>query len=438
MMMSKRAVKWLVTICLFSFLCLSTSCSASIPDESRLRIIDLAESVFSLADNTQRVCLSMRSLSNEVNNAISDNSPLTDVMKNLHGIGYLEGFIIDPDANDIILVGQRSEERPSLRLDDLVLNLRKRSSVFQYAYCSLDPRPSDVEILDSLFRSVGSANSKDEMKRIYGKLQTNMGPQQVVVDGVPENSRYAHIMIDADYHMKKMSQGHITHPGVTSYLEMCMNQINSPQPGARSPSSVGGMSRFWFSVDEIGPSFVVGDNIVWLRDCPIVLLTEKQNATSEGQLYDVDTDDPLAIEFARSFTTKFPELAKEIPEYADLENLYRLEAILKSLKMHKSTSQTGMKLNSFIPEYAYQDEKVMPSSLPGLTNCIDRTQRSREGNMIYEEYYFSMVCGGVLMKIPILRSSFYKTNNSKLVDFKTNALQARPSIDTLSWVVPVK
>lgn len=437
-MMSKHAVRWLVTICLLSLLCLSTSCSASIPDESRLRIIDLAESVFSLADNTQRVCLSMRSLSNEVNKAISDNSPLTDVMKNLNGIGYLEGFIIDPDMNDIILVGQRSETRPSLRLDDLVLNLRKGDGFRQYAYCSLDPLPSDVESLESLFRSVGSANSKDEMKRMYENLQSNMGPQQVVVDGVPENSRYAHIMINADYHMKKMSQGHITHPGVTSYLEMCMNQIKSPQTGVRSPLYSGGMSRFWFSVDEIGPSFVVGDNIVWLENCPIVLLTEKQNSTAEGQLYDVDTDDPLAIEFARSFTTKFPELANEIPEYADLENLYRLEAVLRSLKMHKLTSKTGINFNSFIPGYAYLDEEVMPSSLPGLTNCMNRSQQSRKGNMIYEEYYLAMVCGGVLMRIPILRNSFYKTNNSKLVDFKTNALKARPSVDALSWVVPVE
>ena len=437
-MIRKHNLKWLVTACMFSLLFFSTSCSATIPDESQLRVISLAETAFSLADGTERVCLSLQSLSNEVNKAISNNAPLTDEIKNLYGIGYLEGFIVEPETKDIILVGQRSEGRASLRLDDLVLNLRKADGFRQFTYCSLDPQPGDVEALKNMMGSTKSASSKAEMKKIYSQLKSNMGDQQVVVDGVPRNSRYAHVMIDADYHMKKMSQGHVTHPGVTSYLDLFMNQVNDSRPGAGAPTSAGGMSRFWFSMKESGPSFVVGDNIVWLEDCPVVLLTEKQNATPEGELYDVETDDPLASEFARTFTWKFPELANEITEFGDLENLYRLEAVLKSMKMHKSTRKTGMDFDSFIPGYAYQDEKPMPSGLPGLTNFMDRTQRTRKGNMMYEEYYVSMVCGGVLMKMRVMRNNFYKVNNSRLVDFKADVLKARPSKDALSWVVAVK
>ena len=217
-----------------------------------------------------------------------------------------------------------------------------------------------------------------------------------------------------------------------------MKQIMNSRTGTSAPPSSASMSRFWFSIAKKGPSFVVGDNIIWLQDCPGVLLTELQNADPEGKLYDVDADDPLAIQFATSFSWLFPQLANDIPEFGDLENLYRLEAVIRSLKMHKLTPDTDVDLDSFIPGYSYQDKKRMPSSLPGLTNFIDGSQQTRRGNMIYEEYYCGMVCGGVLMNVSVLKTNFFKINNTRLSDIKAKALKARPAIDSLSWVIPAK
>ena len=54
-------------------------------------------------------------------------------------------------------------------------------------------------------------------------LREAVGPQKVLVGGVPTNSRHGHVMIDADYHMKRVSQGHVKVPDVTSAIDLSLN-----------------------------------------------------------------------------------------------------------------------------------------------------------------------------------------------------------------------
>lgn len=193
--------------------------------------------------------------------------------------------------------------------------------------------------------------------------------ETVVIGGVPQSSRHAHVMIDADYHMKKVCQGHARVSDVTSYLDKVVEQI---QRRARAGEDLTAfrlrMSRFWFHVGQGGPTFAKAEGIVRLTQCPVVVLTEKQNATADGRLYDADEEDPIATAFAAEFSRHMSQAAQSVPVYADLENLYRLRALLLAMCHQGADREAGLDLGFFLRDYRHQAEAPMPQSLPGLTN----------------------------------------------------------------------
>ncbi len=66
-----------------------------------------------------RTCLSLSILARE-----SLRDPLPREVETLAGISWIEGFLVDADGRDVILVGRAMPDRPTLHLDDLVVVLR--------------------------------------------------------------------------------------------------------------------------------------------------------------------------------------------------------------------------------------------------------------------------------------------------------------------------
>lgn len=387
---------------------------------------------------SERVCLSLRVLATRVSNALAENAPLPHDCARLAGIGFLEGFIVDERGEgDVILVGRRSKALPSLRLDDLIVNMRSVAQAREYPFCSLDPRAEDVRALHDLFRESQGLRSPAEMRAFFARLQSAVGPQQVVIGGVPRNSRHAHVMIDADYHMKKVSQGLIALPAVTSYLDRLWNEAReSIQEGHDPPATGMSMARFWFHLGPDCPTFQEDKGIIWLDACRVVVLTEKQMSTASGELHDVEQDDPIAMAFAGDLSRAFRELTASVPVYADLENLFRLRALLLAMRLRGSLSQSGFDSDSYLAQYRFQDETPMARSYPGLANFREWSTRVVRGNMVYEYCLFPMVCGGVGMDMHVADTSF--TPCDSLPSRRITELLARPSRDSFAWEVPTK
>ncbi|MEN8215007.1 MAG: DUF1598 domain-containing protein [Pseudomonadota bacterium] len=384
-----------------------------------------------MENSEERVALSLSVLSKQVEKAIQKNLALPKELRNLNGIGFVEGFVVvdEPEEKDVILVGRRSKSRPSLKLDDIIVNMRTASS---YPYCSLVPYPKNILALQTLMNNSPDTNSPLEIKAFFKRLKSTVGPQQIVVGGVPRNSRLAHIMIEADYHMKKVSQGHIKLPQVTSYLERPLNEIKQQiLKGETVPMAGESMARFWFHIGPNSPTFIEEKDIVWLDKSPVVLLTEKQMATPSGELYDVDDDDPHAIAFANEMSQAFP---MSVPIYEELENLFRLRALLLAMGHRQALSVLKYNLSSYLSEYQYQEEKPMPSNLPGLANYKEWSHEVQSGNLISRYYLFPMVFGGVGMDMPVNRANFSQ-GGEQVSAVRVAALRARPSREALSWVV---
>ncbi|HIQ22532.1 MAG TPA: DUF1598 domain-containing protein [Planctomycetes bacterium] len=371
-----------------------------------------------LPPGTERVALSLRMLARQAAAADRPDRFLSKQVETLGGISYLEGYTLDERGpGDVVLFGHRSLARPALHLDDLVANVRSIAEHRGYPRCSLDPRPAGIRAIQAALAGEPTALAAAQIPALVDRLAKALGPQQVVVEGVPRNSRHAHVMVDADYHMKKVSQGHVKLPDVDSYL-----QIACGGHGAAVSAGLT-MSRFWFRLAPGAPQLEQDEGIVALTNAAVRVLTEKQQADAAGQLHDVGQDDPAAVAFAQQMSGRFSSLTSRVPAYAELENLFRLRALLLGMAQRGVLQAAGMSLDRFLPSYAYRAERPMPAALPGLAN------HAISGSRV------AVVCGGVSMQMQVTRASFHPAAGDWLFDLRRRIIFTRPSADALAWVV---
>jgi hypothetical protein len=129
---------------------------------------------------------------------------------------------------------------------------------------------------------------------------------------------------------------------------------------------------------------------------------------------------------------QFAALTRLVPVYADLENLFRLRALLLAAKFRRALQKVRLGFDSYLARFAYRGESAMPSSLPALASY--RTWSRRVGQGI--AYYFPIVCGGVGMDMAVRETSFRSAPGASLSNLRKAIFASRPSPDALSWVLP--
>jgi len=355
--------------------------------------------------------------------------------------------VIDEANKDIVLYGANRPSRPAIQFDDLCVcvgnvwnpeRTRYVGGQFPYPFCSLDPLPGAMAAVDEVLLDRGNWNLRELANRriLIQKLTDALGPQQVRIGGISWHVRLAHVMIDADYHMKKVSQGHVVVPGVRSVSRQSID-------GQRRSSGIGGslrkilgsrahrngasMSRFWFHLDKKHPIFLVADGIVSVNKCAMIILTERQISAADGTLQDGGGDDPDAEAFATELSDQLRLGQTGVREYEDLENLYRLFATLKAIQFKQDDALIGLNLNPILSRQPMRLE--MPPALPALANVeVDVEERS---NGVRE--YFTMACGGASMEVSLSQKSFQRSWNRDLGNTGQSVLRSRPESLASCW-----
>ena len=60
----------------------------------------------------------------------------------------------------------------------------------------------------------------DDLTETMREIERRLGPQRITVNGVPQSSRFAHVLVAADYQMKRLGMHFDPSPvkGLKSYL----------------------------------------------------------------------------------------------------------------------------------------------------------------------------------------------------------------------------
>jgi len=262
----------------------------------------------------------------------------------LCGLTSVLGYVIDQDSRDVVLIGKVDPNQPALHVDDLAVALRNvwgqyttaRGHVRYYAApgCSIDPDPKVLRELDEITNPQVNVSDEDARKEFIDRWkEVGSSPQHVRVMGVPFDSRFAKVMVDADYYMKRLVNGSVA-LGIDGFesLTETRSRLAKEAFAAGKPEAVraNSMSRFWFNPRSA--TFEEKNGAILLRDCSVKLLTEEEFLSSRNVVTGMGRPDPLAAGFARQFTDKYSAIAAARPIYTQLQSLFRFVALARLLK----------------------------------------------------------------------------------------------------------
>ena len=253
--------------------------------------------------------------------------------------------------------------------------------------------------------------------------------------GIPFNTRFAQVMVKADYDMKRIVDGKdsLSIEGFESLTGMKLNQIREDIINNRpSRVSIGGMNRFWFYPGE--NIYQEDEDIFMIERCPVTLLTEENYLSSSGDYVSSGNVDQHAQQFCENFTECYDQVSELRPIYRDLENLFRTVALAKIIKFKSSHTNAGLDLSYFLEHFPVKKSEVKPQ-LPGRSAVKEfhHKQEFEDGYQITRLWLPS--CGGVSIKIPVGQIHFKKNVPKFLRKLKYRIFESRPSLTSDSWSV---
>ncbi len=284
-------------------------------------------------------------------------SPSPEVLF-LGGLERVTHVFVDPDGKDIILAGPAdritvdatgtfvgaTSRRPLLNLEDLVVALRAIDAAREGGIqCSIDPTPEGIAKLQA-FLSRQRTIGRDPQAVMRG-MENALGPQTVRVEGVPGTSRFARVLVAADYRMKRVGMG-LDESGVAglpSYLSLV-------PPGGRASS----LPRFWLEA-EYDPIARDPDELAWRIDGRrMKCLSESDVAGRDGVQRGAGRRDPGAERWCEAMTKHYDALAAKQPVFAELVNCVDMAVVAALIRGRQLDKRAGLDLGLLL------DEKQLP------------------------------------------------------------------------------
>ena len=253
--------------------------------------------------------------------------PPTATMLHMAGLHRITHLFFYPETGDIVIAGPADAWRlsedgrhvsvttgePTLWLDDWIEVWRNASASSEGFYCSIEPRPANLRRAADWLKQARQKGIEGDRRQWAERLQQVLGEQDLVVQGIDARSRLASVILEADYHMKRIGVGlEQSVFGVPSYVELLASS---------KTTSANQVLRWWFTLAD-KPVHVSADNLAFqLPDQPVQLQSENPRIDAAGQPRSVGRRDPHNVQFAANFTRHLDRLAKRYPVYADLRNV---------------------------------------------------------------------------------------------------------------------
>lgn len=299
---------------------------------------------------SQRRCVSLIQLEAECARQLNDDGAIADDLRYLAGLQRIDYVFVDREANDLIIAGPAegfapdlqgrmlglTTDQPALRLDDLVVALTSVFAGTSSIGCSIDPDPSRLAEMGEYIRNNSTVTSPANAARRYQRMGKILGLQNVSVFGVPEDSHFANVLVEADFRMKRISLG--VEPagirGLKSHLALLKPNGNSIQ-------------RWWFVPYYDAVSTSADRDVFHLSGQRAQLMAQDEILDLAGHRSNTTFTRATTQQFAKMFTEQFPELAAHSPVFAQLQQLFDLAVIAALLKQDDLPAQLGWEMSVF-------------------------------------------------------------------------------------------
>lgn len=309
--------------------------------------------------------------------------PLPPEMRYLAGITRLTHVFYLPETKDIVIAGpaegffRNSQDRvvgmrsgqPVLQLQDLAVALRayppgaKPTGTIS---CSIDPTQQGLAnfrqaVIDAQ-NEINARQGNVSAREITDYFQQSMGLHQVTIQGVSPRTRFAQVLVDADYHMKLIGIGLERPPvRITSYIEKA-------QPG----SGKDGLQRWFFRPDYDYLRVNEDETALHLDGGGVELVGENELVSASGQRTATGRKGNRASRaFCSSFTKMYNRLADKMPIFAELRNVIDLSVAAAFIHEMDFYSQAGWQMSYLGDESQYAVERfIAPKSVTPAINAV--------------------------------------------------------------------
>jgi hypothetical protein len=307
--------------------------------------------------------VSLSRLADALQESARSKKPISDAMKYLAGLQRIQYVFVYPDRKDIVLVGPgegwkvdakgnvvgTTTGRPVMLLDDLLVALRTAQAAANGGItCSIDP---SAEGLARMNQQLPALTRGGDPRAVAEGIETALGLQQIRVQGVPETSHFARVLVAADYRMKRIAMNFDSSPvrGLTSYLQMV-------RPAARMVLS----PRFWL---EPKYDAVLRDNdglAFELRGSGVKAMTEEDFIAATGNVQHTGKAGLAAQKWADMMTEKYAELAVADPIFGQLQNCMELAVVGALIVKERLTEKAGASM-AVLTQSAEDDTEAFPA-----------------------------------------------------------------------------
>lgn len=346
----------------------------------------------------------------------------------LAGLQRIDYVFVYPGEGDLVIAGPAegfapdemgrvvgaTTGRPPLRADDLVLALRAMQ-VRGRIGCSIDPQEKNLKKLREYVRRNSTPALAAVVKRRYATFARILGMQKVRVWGVPADSHFGQMLVEADYRMKRIANGLERPPvrGLRSYLSMLAPRGNS-------------MQRWWFT-PLYDAFYTTADGTAFQLAGPRAqLLSQEEYLSAAGKRRDAAVTRLSTRAFAKQFTEKFPELARKHPVFGELQNLIDLAIVAALIDKKGLAEKAGWKMSLFLDEKRATIVKgFAPREVPSMHNVKSAGGRSILG----------LVGGGVVIDAPRTLDAieFKPVSRGSLVEYRDRIKRQKSGPEKHPW-----
>ena len=296
-------------------------------------------------------------------------------MRHLAGMYKVKYVFVYPQQGEIVLAGPAGPWRanelgrtvnaengwPVLQLDDLVVLVRNAMHRKGSFGCSITPTRRGLAAAKEFQESSkeqGPLRSAKQRRTWLNQLQQSLGKQDISVYGIDPRTRVAHILVEADYRMKRVGMG--LEEGVLGVRSVLDSMLRDP-PGSMS------VIRWWFTLNYKAIQANPERHAFSFHGPGVKVLSENEFLTRQGKRVHTGKSDLATAEFAESFTRNFLALAKKHPIYAELKNVFDLALVAGLLQSEDLAGQVDWHLTHWGDPDQYQ---VVRGAVPRRVDTI--------------------------------------------------------------------
>lgn len=272
--------------------------------------------------------VSLRRMEAAIADAQERGEPIPNDIRAMAGLTAVQYVFYYPETSDIVLAGpaegffaDQTERlvgnvsgRPTVLLEDMVTAMRAfgptndQTSVISV---SIDPTPEGLQRMQEFLASVRGNVRPSDANRLAMGLKNNLGLQTVTYRGIPDDTHFARVLVEADYRMKLVGIG------LEELPVRMMSYVARANPRAVAAQA---MERWFFQPNYDGVAVNEDGTAMQIKERGVQLVGENERVIN-GQRQAGGRPNRASEAFTNDFTEKFNEIASKVRVYAELRQL---------------------------------------------------------------------------------------------------------------------